>query len=70
MLDRQFLKDQQKELNFINSPDVPTEEMARLGKSWYRLHNNGCIKRFKKSYKYKKCNLQVKCLKIQNIQPN
>ena len=31
MLDRQFLKDQQKELNFINSPDVPTEEMARLG---------------------------------------
>ena len=31
MLDRQFLKDQQKELNLINSPDVPTEEMARLG---------------------------------------
>jgi len=31
MLDRQFLNDQQKELNFINSPDVPTEEMARLG---------------------------------------
>ena len=31
MLDRQFLKDQQKELNFINSPDVPTEEMAKFG---------------------------------------
>jgi curli biogenesis system outer membrane secretion channel CsgG len=31
MLDRQFLKDQQKELNLINSSDVPTEEMARLG---------------------------------------
>ena len=31
MLDRQFPKDQQKELNFINSPDVPTEEMAKFG---------------------------------------
>ena len=31
MLDRQFLNDQQKELNFVNSPDVPTEEMARFG---------------------------------------
>ena len=31
ILDRQFLKDQQKELNFINSPDVSTEELAKLG---------------------------------------
>ena len=49
MLDRQFLKDQQKELNFINSPDVPTEEMAKFGnKAGTDYIITGVLKDFKK----------------------
>lgn len=55
MLDRQFLKDQQKELNFINSPDVPTEEMAKLGnKAGTDYIITGVLKNFKKITSTKK----------------
>ena len=55
MLDRQFLKDQQKELNFINSPDVPTEEMAKFGnKAGTDYLITGVLKDLKKVTKTKK----------------
>lgn len=55
MLDRQFLKDQQKELNFVNSPDVPTEEMARFGnKAGTDYIITGVLKDLRKVTKTKK----------------
>ncbi len=55
MLDRQFLKDQQKELELLNTSDVPTEEMARLGnRAGTDYIVTGVLKDFKKVTSTKK----------------